>query len=105
MLRQWVAHPLQNQKLINDRHHIIRFFTKRVSREQLTELSSYLKHLKNIHRLLSKLKQSRATCTDWQYILKVIHSPSFFFNKEKTNIIYTFLCFKKVCLFLYQDNT
>ncbi|KAI8373882.1 muts domain V-domain-containing protein [Blakeslea trispora] len=102
LLRQWVAHPLQNQKILSDRHQTIRFFTQKVAREQLAELSSYLKHIKNIHRLLSKIKQSRATCADWQYILKfayfsikIIHSMQHI-DQSNTSQLSLIQCFKEL---------
>ena len=86
MLRQWVAHPLQDQKTISDRHMTIRFFSRQVPREKLSEIASLLKHIKNIHRLLSKIKQSKATYSDWQYILKVNQT----IIKSKNSYVYTF---------------
>lgn len=63
--------PTTIRKTIEERHASIEFLIRSDVREELQELRSYLSQIKNIHRLLSKVKEHKATPNDWQHILKV----------------------------------
>lgn len=70
-LKEWVMRPTTIRKTIEERHASIEFLIRSDVREELQELRSYLSQVKNIHRLLSKVKEHKATPNDWQHILKV----------------------------------
>ncbi|CEI93285.1 Putative CK1/CK1/CK1-G protein kinase [Rhizopus microsporus] len=63
--------PTTIRKTIEERHASIEFLIRSDVREELQELRSYLSQVKNIHRLLSKVKEHKATPNDWQHILKI----------------------------------
>ncbi|RCH88492.1 MutS protein msh5 [Rhizopus azygosporus] len=69
-LKEWVMRPTTIRKTIEERHAFIEFLIRSDVREELQELRSYLSQIKNIHRLLSKVKEHKATPNDWQHILK-----------------------------------
>ncbi|CAO3701803.1 unnamed protein product [Rhizopus microsporus] len=69
-LKEWVMRPTTIRKTIEERHASIEFLIRSDVREELQELRSYLSQIKNIHRLLSKVKEHKATPNDWQHILK-----------------------------------
>lgn len=73
MLAEWVSRPTRDKEIIDYRHESIRFFLQSNMRESIKELSNNLKHIKNIHRLLAKVKESKSKSNDWQHILKVRH--------------------------------
>ncbi|KAI7898974.1 muts domain V-domain-containing protein [Cokeromyces recurvatus] len=70
LLKEWLSRPTQEIQVIADRHATIHVFSKPELRDKIIEISSFLKHIKNINRLLSKLRESKATPNDWQSILK-----------------------------------
>ncbi|ORE09067.1 hypothetical protein BCV72DRAFT_333979 [Rhizopus microsporus var. microsporus] len=69
-LKEWVMRPTTIRKTIEERHASIEFLIRSDVREELQELRSYLSQIKNIHWLLSKVKEHKATPNDWQHILK-----------------------------------
>ncbi|KAG2200478.1 hypothetical protein INT47_011458 [Mucor saturninus] len=70
LLSDWVSRPTQDKEILDYRHESIRFFLQPNMREFMKELSDNLKHVKNIYRLLSKVKESKTNSNDWQHILK-----------------------------------
>jgi DNA mismatch repair ATPase MutS len=74
MLAEWVSKPTRDKDIIDYRHESIRYFLQSDMRNAMQELSGNLKHIKNIHRLLAKVKESKSSSNDWQYILKVLFS-------------------------------
>lgn len=71
MLAEWISKPTCDKEVLDYRHEAIRFFLQPDMRDAMQELSSNLKHIKNIHRLLAKVKESKTKSNDWQHILKV----------------------------------
>ncbi|CEG82159.1 hypothetical protein RMATCC62417_16274 [Rhizopus microsporus] len=69
-LKEWVMRPTTIRKTIEERHASIEFLIRSDVREELQELRTYLPQIKNIHWLLSKVKEHKATPNDWQHILK-----------------------------------
>lgn len=78
LFTEWVSKPTTDKDVLDYRHESIRFFLQIDMRDIVLELSSNLKHIKNIHQLLTKVKESKANSNDWQNILKV----SFFLKKR-----------------------
>ncbi|KAI9255012.1 muts domain V-domain-containing protein [Helicostylum pulchrum] len=70
LFTEWVSKPTTDKDVLDYRHESIRFFLQIDMRDIVLDLSSHLKHIKNIHQLLTKLKESKATSSDWQNILK-----------------------------------
>jgi DNA mismatch repair protein MSH5 len=71
MLAEWVSKPTRDKEVLDYRHEAIRFFLQSDMRDAIQEFSNNLKHVKNIHRLLAKVKESKSKSNDWQHILKV----------------------------------
>ncbi|KAG1052921.1 hypothetical protein G6F43_004968 [Rhizopus delemar] len=70
-LKEWISHPTTNKQMIEERHSTIEFFLRPDIREELQELRDYLSQIRNIHRLLPKIREHKALSNDWQYILKI----------------------------------
>ncbi|GAA5812728.1 hypothetical protein MFLAVUS_006186 [Mucor flavus] len=70
LFTEWVSKPTTDKDVLDYRHESIRFFLQIDMRDIVLELSSNLKHIKNIHQLLTKVKESKANSNDWQNILK-----------------------------------
>lgn len=72
LLKDWVSRPTIDENIIKYRHSMIDLFlSSNATKEKIVEIRSFLKHIKNINRLLFKVRELKATFTDWQYILKV----------------------------------
>jgi DNA mismatch repair protein MSH5 len=70
-LKEWISRPITNKQMIEERHSTVEFFLRPDIREELQELRDYLSQIRNIHRLLPKIREHKALSNDWQYILKV----------------------------------
>ncbi|KAI8049134.1 DNA mismatch repair protein MutS [Gilbertella persicaria] len=111
MLKDWVARPTQNRKVIEQRQRVIQFLMQSDMREQIVELGSHLKHIKNIHQLLSRVRESKATLNDWQYILKFAYYSICIFNllqqwiQHKNELSKEIVLFQKIKQMLPMINT
>lgn len=70
-LKEWVSRPMTDKQTLENRHLAIGLFMASDMRDTSVALRSHLRHIKNIHRLLAKVRESKAKTSDWQYILKV----------------------------------
>ncbi|KAG0866578.1 hypothetical protein G6F16_009379 [Rhizopus arrhizus] len=70
-LKEWISRPITNKQMIEERHSTVEFFLRPDIREELQELRDYLSQIRNIHRLLPKIREHKALSNDWQYILKI----------------------------------
>ncbi|KAL0142774.1 DNA mismatch repair protein MutS [Mucor lusitanicus] len=80
MLREWVSRPMTDKKALEDRHLAIGLFMASDMRDTSITLRSHLRHIKNIHRLLARVRESKAKANDWQYILKFAYYTICIFN-------------------------
>lgn len=71
LLKEWVSRPSRDKDLLDARHASICYLSQPNIREKVLEMASHLRHIKDIHRLLSRVRETKATSNDWQYILKV----------------------------------
>lgn len=71
MLYEWVSKPTRDKSILDYRHDAISFFLQDSVKDIIHELCSSLRHIKNFHRILAKVKECKATSNDWQNILKV----------------------------------
>ncbi|CAO3656864.1 unnamed protein product [Mucor fragilis] len=69
-LKEWVSRPMTDKQTLENRHLAIGLFMASDMRDTSVALRSHLRHIKNIHRLLAKVRESKAKTSDWQYILK-----------------------------------
>lgn len=70
MLYEWVSKPTRDKSILDYRHDAISFFLQDSVKDSIHELCSSLRHIKNFHRILAKVKECKATSNDWQNILK-----------------------------------
>ncbi|KAG2193007.1 hypothetical protein INT46_009809 [Mucor plumbeus] len=70
MLKEWVSRPIRDKQALENRHASISLFMASDMRDTTTTLRVYLGHIKNINRLLVRVRESKAKVSDWQYILK-----------------------------------
>ncbi|KAK4514100.1 RNA pol II transcription cofactor [Mucor velutinosus] len=80
MLREWVSRPMTDKMALEDRHLAIGLFMASDMRDKSIALRSHLRHIKNIHRLLVRVRESKAKTNDWQYILKFAYYTICIFN-------------------------
>ncbi|CAI5510800.1 unnamed protein product, partial [Closterium sp. Naga37s-1] len=72
MLRMWFLRPIVDLQVIQDRHQTISFLSS--FPELLTSLHSFLQHVKDIPKLLMKLKSATTIVTrkDWLQLLESV---------------------------------
>jgi DNA mismatch repair ATPase MutS len=70
-LKEWVSRPIRDKQVLENRHASISLFMASDMRDTTTTLRAHLGHIKNINRLLVRVRESKAKVSDWQYILKV----------------------------------
>ncbi|CAI5998196.1 unnamed protein product [Closterium sp. NIES-65] len=72
MLRMWFLRPIVDLQVIQDRHQAISFLSS--FSELLTSLHSFLQHVKDIPKLLMKLKSATTIVTrkDWLQLLESV---------------------------------
>ena len=74
LLKSWFYHPTNNMKILKHRLDVISFFVNSRNEEVLTAIKSNLKHVKNVTKILAKVKTSKLNVTDWINILQTAQS-------------------------------
>lgn len=72
MLKEWVSRPIRDKQALENRHASISLFMAPDMRDKTINLRTHLRHIKNINRLLVRVRENKAKVNDWQYILKVL---------------------------------
>jgi len=88
LLRSWFLRPLTNIKLLNERLMAVEYFANSRNIEALMSLQDGLKSIKNLMRILSKMRSAGASLPDWKNVYKTI------FNA---------ICIGDICKGLPQD--
>ncbi|XP_071954087.1 mutS protein homolog 5-like isoform X2 [Antedon mediterranea] len=70
LMRVWFRRPSRDINLLRQRQEAIAFFMSPRNVEVLSSLQGCLKHIKNVPRILSKMKQAQASIGDWQALYK-----------------------------------
>ncbi|KAI8973857.1 DNA mismatch repair protein MutS [Pilobolus umbonatus] len=73
LMREWVSRPTRDRSVLDYRHHAINFFMESHMSSHVSDIRGYLRHIKNIHLLLSSIKQQKATVHDWQLMINFIY--------------------------------
>jgi DNA mismatch repair ATPase MutS len=71
LLKEWVSRPSRDKRLLDARHASIDYLSQPIVRDKVLEIALHLRYVKDINRLLSRVRETKATSNDWQYILKV----------------------------------
>ncbi|KAK3747589.1 hypothetical protein QZH41_015825 [Actinostola sp. cb2023] len=76
LLRQviWFMRPTRNLEVIQQRQMAIVFFMAPRNQELVASLQDCLKNIKNISRILSRMKTAQASVTDWQALYKTVYN-------------------------------
>lgn len=71
LLQAWIQRPTLKLDVLEYRHMAISYFSTNDTVALVKELKSHLKHIKNIPRVLSMIRENRAAVHDWQQLLQV----------------------------------
>ncbi|SAM04069.1 hypothetical protein [Absidia glauca] len=75
LLKQWILRPSLNLTIINERQKSVAIFTAMDQRKGsfIKKLASYLKHVKNMARILGRIYEHRAKVSEWHQLLQFIY--------------------------------
>jgi DNA mismatch repair ATPase MutS len=73
LLKQWILRPSLNLTIINERQKSVAFFKAMdgCKGSFIKKLTSYLKHVKNMARILGRIYEHRAKVSEWHQLLQV----------------------------------
>ncbi|KXJ15947.1 MutS protein-like 5 [Exaiptasia diaphana] len=74
LLRIWFMRPTRNLDVLKQRQTAIGFFMASRNQELVASLQDCLKNMKNISRILSRMKTAQASVTDWQALYKTVYN-------------------------------
>lgn len=72
MLRNWLLQPLQELQEIEERLDGVSFFSKPETAEHIFQLKSYLKCVKDVAKILVRIRAFHASVTDWYHLFQTI---------------------------------
>ncbi|KAI7885578.1 hypothetical protein K492DRAFT_203978 [Lichtheimia hyalospora FSU 10163] len=70
LLQSWIQRPTLNLDVLDQRHTAISYFSTNDTMALIKELRNHLKHIKNIPRVISVIRENRAGVNDWQQLLQ-----------------------------------
>ncbi|KAJ8662917.1 hypothetical protein O0I10_001093 [Lichtheimia ornata] len=70
LLQSWIQRPTLDLNVLEYRHTAISHFSTNDTVALVKELRGHLKHIKNIPRMMSMIRENRATVHDWQQLLQ-----------------------------------
>ncbi|KAG0190399.1 MutS protein msh5 [Apophysomyces sp. BC1034] len=70
MLKQWISQPTLDIQILQERHASIQFFIRSDGETMVQELRKHLKQIRNIPRLISKVREHQVTANEWQQLLQ-----------------------------------
>lgn len=73
LLKQWILRPSLSLEIINERQESVAFFMDMDQRKgsSIKKLFGYLKHVKNMARILGHIYEHRAKVSEWHQLLQV----------------------------------
>lgn len=71
MLNLWLQRPSLNMDVLNGRHQAVELFTKSEISSTIKDIKSSLSHIKNIARVLNRVRGNQANPNEWQQLLQV----------------------------------
>ncbi|XP_029213276.2 mutS protein homolog 5-like isoform X3 [Acropora millepora] len=84
MLRMWFLRPSRDVNLLKQRHKAVSFFMSPRNAELVASLQDSLKHIKNVSRVLSRMKTAQASVGDWQALYKTAYNGTYIADLCKT---------------------
>ncbi|XP_052239261.1 mutS protein homolog 5-like isoform X3 [Dreissena polymorpha] len=76
MLRTWFQRPLKDAREIQSRHSTIAYLINPRNVENVTALEEAVKHMKNITKILTRMRTSQASVGDWQALYKTVYNAT-----------------------------
>ena len=70
LLKRWFYQPTQDMKVLKQRLDVVSFFTDSKNEEILTSIKASLKHIKNVAKIIAKVKTSKLNVQDWLNVLQ-----------------------------------
>lgn len=71
LLKLWLQRPTLDMETLHGRHRAVEIFIRPESTSTVKEIKSSLSHVKNIARILSRIRENQANPTEWQQLLQV----------------------------------
>lgn len=84
MLRMWFLRPSRDVNLLKQRQKAVSFFMSLRNAELVASLQDSLKHIKNVSRVLSRMKTAQASVGDWQALYKTAYNGTYIADLCKT---------------------
>ncbi|XP_077981938.1 mutS protein homolog 5-like [Glandiceps talaboti] len=77
LLRLWFMRPIQDIDVLKERQAAVAFFVSPRNIEVLTSLQDALRNIKNVARILGRMKTAQASVGDWQALYKTAYNAIF----------------------------
>ncbi|XP_066299080.1 mutS protein homolog 5-like [Branchiostoma lanceolatum] len=74
MMGLWFQRPLQDLRELQARHDAVEFFSSPSHMEVTSSLQDSLKHMKNVNRVLARMRSGQASVGDWQALYKTAYN-------------------------------
>ncbi|XP_035698854.1 mutS protein homolog 5-like [Branchiostoma floridae] len=74
MMGLWFQRPLQCLQELQQRHDAVEFFASPSHMEVTSSLQDSLKHMKNVNRVLARMRSGQASVGDWQALYKTAYN-------------------------------
>lgn len=71
LLQEWLMRPTMDIALLDCRHRSVGFFAEEDSSEVMQNLRGCLKHIRNVPRIVSHIREQSAPPHEWQQFLQV----------------------------------
>ncbi|XP_064626771.1 mutS protein homolog 5-like [Lineus longissimus] len=74
MMKLWFMRPIRNPVLLAERLDAVEFFANSRNIEMTNSLHNCLKHIKNVPRILTRMRKAQASVGDWQALYKTAYN-------------------------------
>ncbi len=74
LLHEWLMRPSTSIPIITARHNAVACFMRPENISTANSMHAHLKGIKNVPRILAAMRNGKAQVSDWQGVVKVIHS-------------------------------
>ena len=88
LLREWLTRPSMSPAVISTRHDAVECFMRSENLGTVSAMHIHLKGIKNVPRILSAMKSSKAKVSDWQGLVKVAFEetlPYYFLRRPNSS--------------------
>ncbi|XP_032221965.2 mutS protein homolog 5 isoform X2 [Nematostella vectensis] len=102
LLRMWFLRPTRDILVLTERQKAITFFTTPRNIDLIASLQDCLKNVKNVSRILVRMKTAQASITDWQALYKTVYNAMYIADLCRT-IPSEIAIAKKITVLVTQD--